>query len=103
MIKHIVMFKFKDFSCGRNKQENILLVKESLQSLPSKIKEIKSFELGVNIIPASNAYDLVLLSEFISPEELVSYQKHPEHVRVAEVAGQVCESRIVVDYVSDDK
>jgi hypothetical protein len=40
----------------------------------------------------------VLLSEFISPEELVSYQKHPEHVRVAEVAGQVCESRIVVDY-----
>jgi len=56
------------------------------------------FELGVNIIPASNAYDLVLLSEFMSPEELVSYQKHPEHVRVAEVAGQVCESRIVVDY-----
>ena len=98
MIKHIVMFKFKDFSCGRNKQENILLVKESLQSLPPMIKEIKYFELGVNIIPASNAYDLVLLSEFTSPEELVSYQKHPEHVRVAEVAGQVCESRIVVDY-----
>jgi hypothetical protein len=40
----------------------------------------------------------VLLSEFMSPEELVSYQKHPEHVRVAEVVGQVCESRIVVDY-----
>lgn len=73
-------------------------MKESLQSLPPKIKEIKSFELGVNIIPASNAYDLVLLSEFISPEELVSYQKHSDHVRVAEVAGQVCESRIVVDY-----
>ena len=98
MIKHIVMFKFKDFSCGRNKQENILLVKESLQSLPPMIKERKYLELGVNIIPASNAYDLVLLSEFMSPEELVSYQKHPEHVRVAEVAGQVCESRIVVDY-----
>ncbi|WP_461458866.1 Dabb family protein [Methanothrix sp.] len=64
----------------------------------NNFKEIKYFELGVNIIPASNAYDLVLLSEFMSPEELVSYQKHPEHVRVAEVAGQVCESRIVVDY-----
>ena len=98
MIKHIVMFKFKDFSCGRNKQENILLVKESLQSLPPMIKEIKYFELGVNIIPASNAYDLVLLSEFMSPEELVRYQKHPEHLKVAEVVGQVCQSRIVVDY-----
>jgi len=41
LIKHIVMFKFKDFSCGRNKQENILLVKESLQSFPPSIKEIK--------------------------------------------------------------
>lgn len=72
---------------------------EGIVAVPSpRIKEIKSFELGVNIIPASNAYDLVLLSEFMSPEELVSYQKHPEHVRVAEVAGQVCESRIVVDY-----
>lgn len=98
MIKHIVMFKFKDISSGRNKEENIQLVKESLQSLPPKIKEIRSFELGVNIIPASNAYDLVLLSEFTSIEELVRYQKHPEHLKVAEVAGQVCESRIVVDY-----
>lgn len=34
MIKHIVMFKFKDISSGRNKEENIQLVKESLQSLP---------------------------------------------------------------------
>ena len=98
MIKHIVMFKFKEFSLERDKQENIQLVKESLQSLSPKIREIESFELGVNLASASNAYDLVLLSEFTSPEELVSYQKHPEHVRVAEVAGQVCESRIVVDY-----
>ena len=98
MIKHIVMFKFKDISSGRNKEENIQLVKESLQSLPPKIKEIRSFELGVNIITASNAYDLVLLSEFTSIEELVRYQKHPEHLKVAEVVGQVCQSRIVVDY-----
>lgn len=98
MIKHIVMFKFKDFSSGRNKEENIHLVRESLQSLPPKIKEIVSFELGVNILSASNAYDLVLISEFTSLEELVRYQKHPEHLKVAEVVGQVCESRIVVDY-----
>jgi len=102
LIKHIVMFKFKEFSLGRNKQENIDLVRELLQSLPSKIKKIRSFELGINIIPGSNAYDLVLLSEFNSFEELAGYQKHPEHLKVAEVVGQVCESRIVVDYARDD-
>ena len=99
MIKHIVMFKFKEFSCSRNKQENIHLIKESLQSLPPKIKEIKSFQLGVNIIPAGNAYDLVLLSEFTSIEELISYQKHPEHVKVAEFIAKIRESRAVVDYL----
>ena len=102
MIKHIVMFKFRELSLGRNKQENINLVRELLQSLPPKIKEIRSFELGINIIPSSNAYDLVLLSEFNSSQELASYQKHPEHLKVAEVVDQVCESRIVVDYARED-
>ena len=37
MIKYIVMFKFKDIYIGRNKEENIHLVKELLQfrSIPS--------------------------------------------------------------------
>lgn len=100
MINHIVMFKFKEFSLERDKQENIQLVKESLQSLSPKIREIEFFELGVNLAPASNAYDLVLVSKFKGPEELISYQKHPDHVKVADLAGQVCEARIVVDYAT---
>jgi hypothetical protein len=99
MIKHIVMFKFKKFAESNNKQGNIQMLKAYLEALPSQINEIRFFQVGVNFLEANVAYDLVLVSEFLSKEALYSYQKHPEHVKVADFAGKVCESRIVVDYV----
>jgi hypothetical protein len=99
MIKHIVMFKLKEWAEGSDKASNIKALKASLEALPLKIDDIKFFEVGINFLEASVAYDLVLVSEFESKDALYSYQKHPEHVLVANFVGKVCESRIVVDYV----
>ena len=55
--------------------------------------------MGINFLEANVAYDLVLVSEFESKEALYSYQKRPEHIKVADFVGKTCESRIVVDYV----
>lgn len=99
MIKHIVMFKFKDFAESNNKIGNIQALKAYLEALPSKIREIESFEVGVNSSTASVAYDLVLVSEFSSKEALYSYQNNPDHIRVADFVGRVCDKRCVVDYV----
>jgi len=99
MIKHIVMFKLKEKAEGRDKAANIQLLKAMLEALPARIKEIKFFEVGVNFLQASIAYDLVLLSEFESLEALQSYQKHPEHLMVFDFVVKTSESRIVVDYV----
>ena len=98
MIKHIVMFKLKEKAEGRDKAANIQLLKAMLDALPARIKEIKFFEVGVNFLEASIAYDLVLVSEFESLEALQSYQKHPEHLKVFDFVVKTCESRIVVDY-----
>jgi hypothetical protein len=99
MIKHIVMFKLKEWAEGRDKAGNIEALKAKLEALPVQIEEIRFFEVGINSIEASVAYDLVLVSHFESKEALYRYQKHPEHVLVAQFVGKVCESRIVVDYV----
>ncbi|HEX7444930.1 MAG TPA: Dabb family protein [Methanothrix sp.] len=98
MIKHIVMFKFKKFAESNNKLGNTGMLKQYLEALPAKINEIKFLQVGVNFSDATVAYDLVLVSEFFSKEALYSYQKHPEHVKVADFVSKVCESRIVVDY-----
>jgi hypothetical protein len=99
VLKHIVMFKLKERAEGNDRPTNIKALQEKLEALPAQIKEIKFFEVGINSIETSVAYDMVLVSEFESKEVLFSYQKHPEHVLVANFVGKVCESRVVVDYV----
>ncbi len=103
MLKHIVMFKLKEWAEGSDRAANIKALKAKLEALPAQIKEIEFFEVGINFIEASVAYDMVLVSEFESKEALFSYQKHPEHVLVAGFVGKVCEGRIVVDYISEAK
>jgi len=98
MIKHIVMFKLKEEAEGRDKAANAQLLKAMLEALPASIKEIRFFEVGVNFLLASIAYDLVLVSQFESIEALQSYQKHPEHLKVFDFVVNNCENRIVVDY-----
>jgi hypothetical protein len=99
MLKHIVLFRFKDFAEGADRTENTRRLKLKLESLADIIEEIRFFEVGVNLGNSDAAYDLALLSEFLSIEDLHSYQKHPEHVLVAEFAEQVCETRVVADYI----
>jgi len=64
MIKHIVMWKLKDFAAGSNKNENAVKIKTELEMLKSKIPEIKKLEVGININESETAYDIVLYSEF---------------------------------------
>ena len=99
MIKHIVMFRFKDFAGGANKAENIKSLKSRLEALEDIIDEIKFFEVGINFDNSDVAYDLALCSEFESKEDLYSYQKHPEHAKVVDFVKKVCENRVVADYV----
>ena len=99
MIKHIVMWKLKDFAEGASKKENALKIKSSLEGLKSKIKEIKFLEVGISISDAVDFYDIVLISEFKDVKDLESYQKHPEHVKAAEFIGKVRLERKVVDYI----
>ena len=100
MLRHIVFFRFKDFAEGADKAENMAKLKLRLEALDDIIEEIKFFEVGMNIINSDAAYDLALYSQFESKEDLFSYQKHPEHVKVADLVRRICESRVVVDYVA---
>jgi hypothetical protein len=98
MIKHIVMFRLKELAEGKNREDNIAALKEMLEALPAKIDEIRFFEVGINFLQASVAYDIVLISEFESIEALHNYQKHSEHLKVFDFVSKTCDSRVVIDY-----
>ncbi|KEH96662.1 stress responsive protein [Clostridium botulinum] len=98
MIKHIVMWKLKEFAEGKSKSENATIIKENLESLQKEIAEIKGIEVGIDINKSKQAYDIVLYSKFENTEDLNKYQNHPSHVKVGEFIKKVNDGRIVVDY-----
>ena len=98
MIRHIVMWKFKELAEGRTKEENIAIVREGLHALVGEIDEIKKMETGVDITHSDASMDLVLVTEFESAETLRAYALHPKHLKVAEYVKKVVESRVVLDY-----
>lgn len=99
MVKHIVMWKLKDFAEGGTKSENARKIKEGLEALRGVIGEIRELEVGINFEKSDMAYDLVLYSAFDNERDLDIYQNHPEHLKVGAFIGKVKENRIVVDYL----
>ncbi len=98
MIKHIVMWKLKDFAEGQTKAENAMLIKNKLEQLNEKLDIIKYLEVGINNNLSNEDFDAVLISEFLTDEDLQAYLIHPLHVEIAEFVKQVRTDRAVVDY-----
>lgn len=94
MIRHICMFKLKE----ENKEQNIEEILAKVQSL-KEIPQITRFEVVVNSKEApENNYDLSLIFDFNSIEELNIYQKHPSHVAFGKFIGEKRELRACIDY-----
>lgn len=93
MIKHIVMWKFKE-----NEEENMKKFLAGLNSLKDIIPEIKNMETGININP-KNEYDAILISEFETMEDLEKYKTNPEHVKVSNLCKEIRIARQAIDYI----
>ena len=95
MIVHIVMFKFNE----EDKGENLVVVKDRLDELLSKIPNLKSMEVGIDFNQSDRAFDLSLYSTFDTENDLKVYASHPEHMKVVELIKSVTVESKVVDYV----
>lgn len=99
MLKHIVMWKFKEEALGNDRASNVAKAKKLIESLNGVIAEIVELELGVNQEGLTGSYDLVLYSVFKDASGLEVYQTHPDHVAIIGFMKEVVESRACVDYI----
>ncbi len=99
MIKHIVMFRLSG-NTAQLKKDNILKLKELLDSLNDKIRVIRHLETGLNISTRPAAFDLVLISEFNSREDQQAYSDHPDHQKVVHFLNEAGVTIAVVDFES---
>jgi len=93
MVKHIVFFQLKD-----NSQVHSQEVKDRLLTMKENIKVLKNIEVGINFADEERAYDLALLTDFESQEDLTIYANHPYHQDIITYMKSIAISSKVVDY-----
>ena len=81
MTKHVILWTLKEDIIDKAAVK--LAAKEALEGLMGEIEGLVSIKLNINGLATSNV-DMMLDSEFTSPEALASYAKHPAHVAVAD-------------------
>ncbi len=78
MVKHIVCFKLID-----NSEKSKLRAKEVLLSMIGNVKDsFTSIEVGTDFLFSARSYDVVLITTFLSKEDLEKYQVDSYHKNV---------------------
>ncbi len=96
MLRHVVMFKFKDSATPAD----IKKVEDAFRALPSKIKTIKGYEWGINNSPEGldQGYTHVFFLTFDSEAGRAEYLPHPDHKKFGEILGPHLDKVMVLDY-----
>ena len=98
MVKHLVMWNFKQDFPEEKKAEMAREADRRLKALVGQIRGLTFAEMRLNQLQGSNR-ELLLISELETPEDLDAYQVHPLHVAVAEevIKPAACD-RVCFDY-----
>lgn len=94
MIKHMVMWKFKDEVTEADKLE----MKRQLESLKGVVPSLLDIEVGMDVVGTPASKDMVLTTLFHSLSDLQAYADHPAHVAVVEFVKPLVAERALVDY-----
>jgi hypothetical protein len=96
VLRHVVLFKFKDSTSAAD----IKKVEDAFRALPSKIKEIKSFEWGTNNSPEhlNQGFTHCFFLSFASEKDRDTYLPHPAHKAFGDLLGSLLDKVLVIDY-----
>lgn len=98
MVRHIVMWNFKEEFTEEENIKNAQKIKAELEALPSKIEGVITLKVFVSTLPSGNRA-VVLNSLFTDEDALKNYVVHPEHVRVGTLVRASFTDRACADYI----
>lgn len=96
MLRHIVMFKFKEASS----KEDVQKVVDAFRSLKKSIPQVAAFEYGTDNSPEglANGFTHCFLVTFRSEADREVYLPHPKHKEFVEVLKPHLDKVQVLDY-----
>jgi hypothetical protein len=99
MYKHLVLWRLKADS--PNKPALAQEIKRRLDSLPAAIKEIRQYEVGINIgAYGASFFDVGLISAFDDQAAFLRYIQYPEHDAVVAFISANTADEQIVDFES---
>ena len=98
MVRHIVMWNFKEEFTEQENIQNAQKIKAELEALPFKIEGVISLKVMITTLKSGNR-TVVLNSLFTDEEALKNYVVHPEHVRVGALVRAAFTDRACADYI----
>ncbi len=95
-LRHVVLFKFKEAAT----KADIKKVEDAFDALPTKIKEIKGYERGLNNSPENlnKGFTHCFFVTFETEEARAVYLVHPDHLAFVEILKPNLEDALVLDY-----
>lgn len=98
MIRHIVLFKLKDFSSESERNDALQNVLLTFRSLVGQIPQIRQFRVEPDCGQGPSSYDVIIDSVFDNLVDLKAYQAHPAHLDAVELNKQWSDSKVAGDY-----
>ena len=98
MVKHIILWQFKDELTDDRKKELGNEIKEKLEALQRRIPGLVDIHVQADILPSSNA-DLMLDCSFTDEDALNGYAVYPDHVKIKDgIIAPNVKLRVCIDY-----
>lgn len=97
MIKHIVLWNFKENLTVLERDNASARIKKELEAIKPLVNGVLELQVICNKMNSSNR-DIALISTFSSKEALEQYQVHPAHIQAGTFIKSVTENRSCMDY-----
>ena len=97
MIRHIVSWKLADAD-EASKSAAFAEISAALSVLPASLPQIRSLTVARNMAYPEKNFDVVLVADFASLDDLEAYQVSPQHIAAAEVVKARVSARASIDF-----
>ena len=94
MLTHIVIWKYRADVEQEVREAHVLM----LRSLASVIKQLKSLDVGFDVLNLPRSYHTGLVATFQDRAGLEAYTVHPEHIKAANFGRNISEHVASVDF-----
>ncbi len=93
MITHIILLKLNDSNA-----EAVDNMKNKLLGMKGQIEYLKDLSVGVDFAHGGVSYDVAMIAQFDSKEDLNAYLTHPAHIEVGKYVEAVQAKVAAVDF-----